>query len=454
MAKFKFSLNKNLFIPMYYPYLNSFDKAVEIYFGGRGSGKSHFVYQKILYKAMLEPKSVTLVVRELRNSLKASVFKAFLTLLENWRLLDKCRVNSTDLTIELPNRAIIYFIGADNPSSIKSMPIISRIVYEEADFLSLEDYETFSSSIRGLGFTQSETFIFNPPTHEFFVFDLYLNSINMEELYDKKIMETELVRVFHSCYLDNPFNNIDRLEQKYNNLKERNYHRWLRDALGRLSAPEDIDNIYSQLEIVNSTKYTYVPTKEDSIIVGLDIARFGDDRTAMSIKHGNKVLPIVYYKGLRAYEVANRVYKKVIEYCKLVDYKGKISINLDSTGTGSGVADAFVEMKRSNKLEGIKRFKINEINFSNRALEDDLYHDIISESAFTLKELLMDNLVELPKDKSLIEEMGLRKRNFDSKHRDMLESKKDFKKRINRSPDSLDSVLLCFVKLKKSLAFC
>lgn len=454
MANYSIKLNKNLFIPMYYDDLNRWDKQVQIFFGGRGSGKSHYVYQKILYKAMLEPKSVTLIVRELRNSLKASVFKAIVTILEEWRLLKYCKVNNTELTITLPNKAMLYFIGADNPSSIKSMPIISRIVYEEADFLSLEDYETFSSSIRGEGFTQGEIFIFNPPTHEFFVFDLYLHSINMEELYENKMMETDICRVWHSCYLDNPFTNRERLDAKYNNLKERNYHRWLRDALGRLSAPEDVDNIYTQEMIVNATKYNYEPKKTDSIIAGLDVARFGDDRSALAIRHGNKVLPLKYYKNKRAYEIAERVYKNIIEYVDSVSYKGKIILNIDATGTGSGVADAFSDMKKSGKFPKLKQFKINEVNFSNKAIEDDLYTDIISESAFAIKKLLEDGEIQLPRDKSLIEEMGLRKRDYDNKHRDKLESKKDFKKRINRSPDSLDAVLLCFVKIKKSFFFC
>lgn len=37
-------LSKKLFNPAYYPYLFEYSKRYEVYYGGAGSGKSHFVF--------------------------------------------------------------------------------------------------------------------------------------------------------------------------------------------------------------------------------------------------------------------------------------------------------------------------------------------------------------------------------------------------------------------------
>lgn len=454
MANYQIKLNKDIFIPLYYPYLNKFDKSVEIYFGSRNSGKSYFIAQKLLKIAMSEPYSVTLCVRELRNSLKGTVFKSFTNILRDWKLLPYCKVNNTELIITLPNKASIEFVGIDNVDAIKSKPIISRVFYEECDRLTKDAYETISGSMRGKGFTMGEFFAFNPPQSEFFLFDLYLNSINLDELYEKKIMETDLVRVFHSTWRDNPFQNQDRLEKKYANLKERDYWRWLRDSEGRMGTEQTDDCMFPVNLIMDSLSVDYFPKKSDSLVCGVDCARFGDDSTVISVRYGNKVLDPLQLRHQRTTTIAEKTYNHVVKIIQQYDYEGRVIVNIDGTGLGAGVVDNFVSMKKDKeKYPYMKQIKIVDINFSNKAVESELYHDIISESAFTLKELLLNREIQLPRHDSLLEELGARKRTYDNKNRDMLEQKKEFKKRLGKSPDFMDSLLLLFVNKKKKLIF-
>ena len=40
-------ISKKVFNPTYLPYLTDYEKRTEVYYGGAGSGKSHFIAQKL-----------------------------------------------------------------------------------------------------------------------------------------------------------------------------------------------------------------------------------------------------------------------------------------------------------------------------------------------------------------------------------------------------------------------
>ena len=45
-------ISKKVFNPTYLPYLTDYEKRTEVYYGGAGSGKSHFIAQKLIYKGL------------------------------------------------------------------------------------------------------------------------------------------------------------------------------------------------------------------------------------------------------------------------------------------------------------------------------------------------------------------------------------------------------------------
>ena len=52
MAKVNLTLKKSIFNDVYYPLLLDYSKRYEVYYGGAGSGKSVFIAQKMIVKAM------------------------------------------------------------------------------------------------------------------------------------------------------------------------------------------------------------------------------------------------------------------------------------------------------------------------------------------------------------------------------------------------------------------
>ena len=70
-------LSKALFNPSYYPYLLDYSKRYEVYYGGAGSGKSFFIAQKLVIKALTDKRKI-LVLRKVGRTVKQSVFQLLL----------------------------------------------------------------------------------------------------------------------------------------------------------------------------------------------------------------------------------------------------------------------------------------------------------------------------------------------------------------------------------------
>ena len=108
------TLDKNIFNSAYLPYVFDYSKRYNCYYGGAGSGKSHFIAQKLVLKA-LKSKRKILVIRKVGNTSKDSTFQNIKDTLFFFKIYDRCKVNKTDLTIELENDSIFLFKGLDDP---------------------------------------------------------------------------------------------------------------------------------------------------------------------------------------------------------------------------------------------------------------------------------------------------------------------------------------------------
>jgi phage terminase large subunit len=55
------NIDEDVFLPVYYPYLWDYSKRYNIYYGGRGSGKTVFLVSKLLLKGLLEKRNILLM---------------------------------------------------------------------------------------------------------------------------------------------------------------------------------------------------------------------------------------------------------------------------------------------------------------------------------------------------------------------------------------------------------
>ena len=79
-------LGKKIFVPKFFPYLTDYSHRWEFYMGGAGSGKSVFIQQKLIYRALSEAGIRILICRKTAASIRESVFADMKIRLREWKL--------------------------------------------------------------------------------------------------------------------------------------------------------------------------------------------------------------------------------------------------------------------------------------------------------------------------------------------------------------------------------
>ena len=141
------SLKKRIFNPVYYPHLTDYNKRYEVYYGGAGSGKSVFIAQKLVYRAIQSQRKI-LVLRKVNSTTKNSTFSLLLKILSDWKILSYCKVNKSDYSIILPNDSQFLCMGLDDPEKLKSIAGITDVWMEEATEFTQDDFNQVDLRIR------------------------------------------------------------------------------------------------------------------------------------------------------------------------------------------------------------------------------------------------------------------------------------------------------------------
>ena len=105
---------------VYYKHYWTTDRYL-VFYGGAGSGKSHFCAQKIIRRLVGEDVAHRfLVLRKYSPDLELSAFKLIKDYLIKWRLWEHCKVTVKPMhVVFLPNGNEIYFRGLDDMEKVK-----------------------------------------------------------------------------------------------------------------------------------------------------------------------------------------------------------------------------------------------------------------------------------------------------------------------------------------------
>jgi hypothetical protein len=166
------------------------------------------------------------------------------------------------------------------------------------------------------------------------------------------------------------------------------------------------------------------------LIVGVDVARFGTDKTVFCLRRGRLVYRFDVFEHLDVVQVAHRVAAVITD-----DQPDKVCI--DVGGVGAGVYDVLA-------TEGMAA-KVLAVNFGERADNPERYLNRRAEMWVRMNEWLKAALpVSLPKIDGLAEDLCAPLLMFDAVGRIQLEAKADIKKRLGHSPDLADALALTF----------
>jgi hypothetical protein len=165
----------------------------------------------------------------------------------------------------------------------------------------------------------------------------------------------------------------------------------------------------------------------EPMVYGLDVARFGTDRTALCKRRGNVVVEIRAWGGLDLMQTVGAVVNEAKK-----DAPEEICV--DTIGLGSGVADRLRE----------QGYNVRDVNVAESSAMNPNAHRLRDELWLSVKDWLATRSVKLPKDETLRHELVTPRYSFTSTGKIVVESKDGLKKRGYRSCDLADALCLTF----------
>jgi hypothetical protein len=166
------------------------------------------------------------------------------------------------------------------------------------------------------------------------------------------------------------------------------------------------------------------------LVIGVDPARFGDDRSAIIKRRGRVAFDLQTYVKKDTMEIAGIVYG-------IIQRDKPVKVFVDVVGLGAGVVDRLRELTGYSDV-------IVAVNSAERAINDNLYANKRAEIWALGKEWLQDLPAKIPDSDEMHSDLCGVKYKTDSKGRLLIESKADMKRRGVRSSDTADALLMTF----------
>ncbi|MCH8910924.1 MAG: hypothetical protein IH867_09305 [Chloroflexi bacterium] len=164
--------------------------------------------------------------------------------------------------------------------------------------------------------------------------------------------------------------------------------------------------------------------------IGVDVARFGSDKTAICVRRGDQVISLETFSRQDTMNTAGQVVRVSRKY-------SPGAIRIDEIGIGAGVIDRLRELKVPH-VEGV--------NVARRAGNPEHFSNLRAELFDGLRERFQDRRMSIPGDPELISQLASIRYSFTSSGQMRIEDKDDLRARGERSPDLADALMLAFAK--------
>ena len=165
------------------------------------------------------------------------------------------------------------------------------------------------------------------------------------------------------------------------------------------------------------------------VVLAVDVARFGSDRSVILRRQGNRVADIRTFRDMDTMQLAGWVAAAIRE-------TSPERVCVDEIGVGAGVVDRLKE--QGHPVKGI--------NVARRARQERLFVNVRAEGYWRLKELFASGEIAIPNDHQLMGELAALRYSFDSQGRVLMESKEAMRQRGLPSPDKADALMLAFLE--------
>lgn len=389
-------------------------------FGGRNSAKSWDRSLHLAVRHVSEPGLRTVCLREVQNTLRDSVFQLICDTVSRLGVGSMFGPVPSESLIRCPGGGLIIFRGMNdmNADSIKSLEGFDIAWWEEAQTATQRSLDLLRPTIR------------KPGSEIWFTWNPRLRSDPVDRMLRQDPAFADDRVVVQANWHDNPFRGEELERERLIDLQgdEARYrHIWE----GDYEAESDMQFIGGGLARAAMAREAFAELS-DELVLGVDVARFGDDRSVIKARRGRdgRTMPAITMQGADTMQVAARVMAEI-------DRLRPDVVFIDEGGVGGGVVDRCRQMG----------YSVIGVNFGGAA---DRHIDGVPKCAnkraqmwATMREWLrsggaIENLPELEMD------LTAPMYSFDAQNAIVLEKKSDMKKRGVTSPDMGDALALTF----------
>ena len=386
----------------------------------RRAGKTELAIMQLLDEAMRCTRELGTFVylAPYLKQAKAIAWRRLKERIEPLRRFGGVIINEGELTVRFPNGSVIRIFGADNPDALRGMRL-DGVVLDEVAWMSPELW----------------TDVVQPALADRMGWALFIGTPKGINLFSQLYYGAEGKPDWHAArYTVYDTNALDSSEVE--RLKDPSItppNSFAREFLCDFSAAGD-DQLISLVDVEAAARRVYVQRDVEGMprILGVDPARFGDDRSVIVKRQGLQMFDPLIFRGLNNMDLASRV-AAVIE-----DWKPQ-GVFIDS-GAGAGVIDRLRQL----------HYDVTEVAFGGKATAERQYVNKRTEMWWSVKDWIAAGGA-IPNDPALKQELATPIYWFDPAGRKVLESKDDIKERLLKgkeggggSPDIADALALTF----------
>ena len=316
------------------------------------------------------------------------------------------KINESELRVDYPNGGRLRLYGADNPDSLRGIYLDGVVLDEYADMKP----SMWSEVIRpALSDRQGwATFIGTPKGRDAF-YNVWRDAQKSDEWF------TACLRASETGIL--PEHELAAAKAQ---MSENEYAREYECSFDEPGVDQFIPS-----SLIDEARRRE-PALTSPVVMGIDVARFGDDRTVFLIRKGDHVAHIERRHGLDTMQTAAKA-------AELINLHSPQQVFVDGVGVGGGVVDRLKQLA----------FAVVDVNAGGTPSNAQRYANKRAEMWGLMKDWLRDRGC-LPDDRDLCDDLTAPLYSFDHSNRLKLERKEDMKARGMASPDTADALALTF----------
>ncbi|WP_346236742.1 phage terminase large subunit [Niabella insulamsoli] len=280
-------IDNSVYLDCYHHLLEDNDIDIELVWGGRDSGKSHFVGQKSVEDSFTLDYFRCILIKETHEAIRDSQVAMIQEIVEDWQLDDLFDVLKQPLEIRCINQNKFLARGTDKPGKLRSITNPSHVWIEEGNQLTETAFITILTSLRNKYGRVKLWISFNPEATCPDYVDFWLYKTFFAKYYPRDLSFTsELVidvpgkdpvklkyRSTHTTYKDNPFVSPQRVAF-HEALKDLNYHWYQVFTLGLWGNQEnDCPWLFAFNRKVHVAEQELHATKKEVLFLSWDFNR-------------------------------------------------------------------------------------------------------------------------------------------------------------------------------------